>query len=149
MFRATMCPSSGADDCVMLSPRVGMCRGCGKVVKSGWQVVPSRASCATNSSMDTLLANRTWQPSCSHGTYQHEAITSRSRQLLMMGTWLPKTCWATSRREIMNTKVTSSWFSYPHIIQYLNTERYCETMMRSSVWKKSVKEITIRHCWKL
>ena len=28
----------------------------------------------------------------SHGTYQHEAITSRSRQLLMMGTMLPETC---------------------------------------------------------
>ena len=24
MFRATMCPSSGADDCVMFSPRVGI-----------------------------------------------------------------------------------------------------------------------------
>jgi len=24
MFRATMCPSSGADDCVVLSPRVGV-----------------------------------------------------------------------------------------------------------------------------
>jgi hypothetical protein len=24
--------------------------------------------------------------------YQHEAKTSRSRQLLMMGTWLPETC---------------------------------------------------------
>ena len=24
MFRATMCPSSGADDCVVLSPRVGI-----------------------------------------------------------------------------------------------------------------------------
>ena len=39
MFRATMCPSLGADDREMLSPRVGMCRGCGKVVKTGWQVV--------------------------------------------------------------------------------------------------------------
>ena len=28
----------------------------------------------------------------------------------MMGTWLPETCWATSRREIKNTKVASSWF---------------------------------------
>ena len=28
----------------------------------------------------------------------------------MMGTWLPETCWATIRREIKNTKVTSSWF---------------------------------------
>ena len=24
MFRATMCPSSGADDCIVLSPRVGI-----------------------------------------------------------------------------------------------------------------------------
>jgi len=60
--------------------------------------------------MDALPANRSWQPSCSHGTYQHETITSRSRQLLMMGTWLPETCWSTIRREIKNTKVTSSWF---------------------------------------
>jgi len=59
--------------------------------------------------MDGLPANRSWQPSCSHGTYKHEAITSRSRQLLMMGTWLPETCWATSKGEIKNTKVTSSY----------------------------------------
>ena len=39
MFWATTCPSSGADGCVMLSPCVGMCRGCREVVKSGWQVV--------------------------------------------------------------------------------------------------------------
>jgi len=64
--------------------------------------------------MDALPTNRTWQPSRNHGTYQHEAITSRSRQLLLMGTWLPETCWATIRREIKNTK---KWhlvgFSYP------------------------------------
>ena len=90
-----------------------MCRGCGKVVKSGWQVVSQlalRVSCDTNPSMDALPANRSWPPSCSHDTYQHETITSRSRQLLMMGTWLPETCWVTSRREIKNTKVASSWF---------------------------------------
>ena len=52
----------------------------------------------------TSTANRFWQPPCSHGTYQHEGITSRSRQLLMMGTWLPETCWATVRREIKNTE---------------------------------------------
>jgi hypothetical protein len=40
MFRATMCPSSGADDCIM--PRVGMCRGCREVVKTGWQVAALR-----------------------------------------------------------------------------------------------------------
>ena len=59
--------------------------------------------------MDALPANRSWQPPCSHGMYQHEAITSRSRQLPMMGTWLPETCWATIRRERIQ-KVTSSWF---------------------------------------
>ena len=32
-------PSSGADDCVMLQSRVGMCRGCMEVVMTGWQVV--------------------------------------------------------------------------------------------------------------
>ena len=58
----------------------------------------------------TSTAGRSWQPSYSHGTYQHEAIKSCSRQLLMMGTWLPETCWATIRREIKNTKVASIWF---------------------------------------
>ena len=59
--------------------------------------------------MDALPTNRTWPSSRSHGTYQHKAITSRSRQLLMIGTWLPETCWATIRRKIIQ-KVTSSWF---------------------------------------
>ena len=59
---------------------------------------------AGSASMDALPTNRTWPPSRSHCTYQHKAITSRSRQLLMMGTWLPETCRATIRREIKNTK---------------------------------------------
>ena len=50
MFWATMCPSLGADDCMMLKPRVGMCRGCREVVKTGWQVVRP---------MDARPANRT------------------------------------------------------------------------------------------
>ena len=62
MFRATMSPSSGADDCVMLQPCVGMCRGCRKVVKSGWQVVRPQMSLyhnsSTNPSMDVLPANQ-------------------------------------------------------------------------------------------
>jgi hypothetical protein len=64
----------------------------------------TEARSATNPSVDALPANRSWQPSCSYSTYQHEAVTHRSRQLLMMGTWLPETCWATIRREIKNTK---------------------------------------------
>jgi len=42
--------------------------------------------------LDALPANRSLQPPCNHGTYQHKAITSRSRQFLMMGTWLPEIC---------------------------------------------------------
>jgi len=60
MFRATMCPSSEADNCVVLSPRVGIAPW----LQEGCQ---NRLAGATNSSMDTLPANRFWQPSCSHG----------------------------------------------------------------------------------
>ena len=37
-----------------------------------------RATVAGSSSMDALPANRSWQPSCSHGTYQHEANITQS-----------------------------------------------------------------------
>ena len=72
---------------------------------------------------DVIVSCWTWQPSRSHGTYQHETITSRSRQLLMMGTWLPETCWATIRGEIKNTKLTSSWFSLS-TLNYQNIRRH-------------------------
>ena len=55
----TMCPSSGADDCVVLSPRVGVVpwlqEGCQNRL-AGSVSIP--VFVATNSSMDTLLANR-------------------------------------------------------------------------------------------
>jgi hypothetical protein len=83
------------------------------VIASSWYVPWLQGGCqvrlAGSASMNALPANLSWQPSCSHGTYQHEAITSRSRHLLMLGTWLSETCWATSSREIKNTIVTSSW----------------------------------------
>ena len=69
--------------------------------------------------MDALPANRTWPPPYSHGTYQHKAITSRSRQLLMMGTWLPETCWVTIRREKKNTK------SDIYLVFLIHTELRC------------------------
>jgi len=105
---------------------------------------------ATNSSMDTLPANRFWQPSCSHGTYQRVAITLPSRQLLKMGTWLPEACWATCKGEIKdNTKLTSSWF-------LIHTELRC-TVNHSSdnylrlqvrLWRNSdySRRNTKRHC---
>ena len=87
--------------------------------------------------MDALPANRTWQPPCSHGTYQHKAITSRSRQLLMMGTWLPETCWATIRREIRIQKVISSWF-FLYTLNYtaLNSEWTYFGLQCSSISEK-------------
>jgi len=69
MFRATMCSFSGADDCVVLSPRVGIVpwlqEGCQNQLAGR---VSIEVFVAQLSSMDTLSANRFWQPSCSHGT---------------------------------------------------------------------------------
>ena len=69
MFRATMCPSSGADDCVVLSPRVGIVQwlqeGCQNRLADS---VSIEEFVATNYSMDTLTINRFWQSSCSHCT---------------------------------------------------------------------------------
>ena len=52
---------------------------------------------------------------CSHGTYQHKAITSRSRQLLMMGTRLPRNMLSNYQKR---NKEYKKWhpvgFSYPH-----------------------------------
>ena len=88
------------------------------VIASCWYVPWLWEGCqdrlAGSASMVALPANRSWQPSCSHGTYQHEAITSRSRQLLMMGTWLPETCWAAIRRDKEYKKWHLVGFSYPH-----------------------------------
>jgi len=60
MFRATMCPSSGSDDCVMLSPCVGIVpwlqEGCQDQLAGSVPIEEFVALCATNSSMDTLPA---------------------------------------------------------------------------------------------
>jgi len=77
MFRATMFPSSGAADCVELSPRVGVVpwlqEGCQNWLAGSVSIeefvlrIPqwtyylltgSDSLPATNSSMDTLFANR-------------------------------------------------------------------------------------------
>ena len=62
MFQATMCPSSGADDCVVLPPRVGIVpwlqEGCQDRLGGSVSVEEFVARSATNSSTDTLPANR-------------------------------------------------------------------------------------------
>ena len=112
MFRATMCQSSGADDCGVLSPRVDIVlwlqEGCqnwlaGSVSIEEFMLRNPQWTHYLLTSSDSLPA--------ATAQYQHVAITLRSRQLLKMGTWLPETCWATCKGEIKdNTKVTSSWF---------------------------------------
>jgi len=65
----------------------------------------------TSCSIDILPANQFWHFPAATAQYQHMVITLHSRQLLKIGTWLPKTSWATCKGEIKdNTKVTSSWF---------------------------------------
>ena len=95
MFRATMCPSSGADDCVVLSPRVGVvlwlyevCQNwlAGSVSIEGFVVV-----LRTPQWTHYLLTGSDSLPAAT-AQHQHVAITLRNRQLLKMGTWLPETC---------------------------------------------------------
>jgi len=66
MFRATMCPSSGADGCVTLSPRVGIVP---------WLQEGCQDRLADSVSIEEFVAR-----------------TPQCRQLLKMGTWLPETC---------------------------------------------------------
>ena len=94
MFRATMCPSSGGDDCVVLSPRVGI---------GPW--LQEAARCATNSQWTHYLLTGSYSLPATTAQYQHVTITLRSRHLLKMGTWLPEACWTTCKGEIKdNTK---------------------------------------------
>jgi hypothetical protein len=169
MFRATMCPSSGADDCVMLSPLIVMCCNsawcytdmshcewavCGYGGYCGWWF-----HCCVYFNLITRLTTPTYsnettthnkphnhtQPTHSetylyntthcYSAYQYEAITSRCRHLLMMGTWLPETCWATSRKKIKNTKVTSSWF-------FLSTLNYNARLTKHQINKMNIIEIS-------
>jgi hypothetical protein len=163
----------------MLSPRVGMCRGCRKVVKTCWHVVrpsmdalplstvhyygcvyclitpPTRPIFRRNSqhsnargmsflvfsaSMDGFVpAKRSWQPSYSHGTYQLEAMTSCSRQLLMVVTWLPETCWASSIIEIKNTKVTYIWFFLSTLNYDARSTTYQEEVRYGIMWGGDVQ----------
>ena len=116
MFRATMCPSSGADDCIVLSPPVGIVpwlqEGCLNRLAGSVSIEEFVAQVMLWTSQWThyLLTGSDSLPAATE-QYQHVAITLRSRQLLKMGTWLPETCWATCKGEIKyNTKVTSSWF---------------------------------------
>jgi len=72
MFRATMCPSSGADDYVVLSPRVGIVpwlqEDCQNRLAGNVSFEEFVARSATNSSIDTPTDNSFRQPSRSHGT---------------------------------------------------------------------------------
>jgi len=87
-----MCPTSEADDCVVLSPRVDIVpwlqegcqnRSAGSVSVEFIARTPQWTHYLLTSS-DSLPA--------AMAQYQHVAITLRSRQLLKMGTWLPETC---------------------------------------------------------
>ena len=94
MFRATMCPSSGADECVVLSPRVGIVSW----LQEGYQ---NRLGGSVSIKEFVALRTPQWTHYMLTGSdslpaataqYQHVAITLRTRQFLKMCTWLPETC---------------------------------------------------------
>jgi len=91
MFRATMCPSSGADGCVVLLPHVvpWLQEGCqnrlaGSVSIEEFMLRTPQWTHYLLTSSDSLPA--------AMARYQHVVITLHSCQLLKMGTWLPETC---------------------------------------------------------
>ena len=100
MFRATMCPSSGADDYVVLSLRVGIVpwlqEGChnrlaGSVSIDEFVARTEEFVARTPQWTHYLLTGSDSLPAATT-QHQHVAITLRSRQLLKMGTRLPETC---------------------------------------------------------
>ena len=95
MFRATMCPSSGAEDCEALSPRVGIVpwlqEGCQNRLAGSVSIEEFLVVRRTPQWTHYLLTGSDSLPAAT-AQYQHVAITLRSPQLLKMGTWLPETC---------------------------------------------------------
>jgi len=115
MFRATMCPSSGAVDCVVLSPRVGIVpwlqEGCQNRLAGSVSIVDNTQVVLRTTQWTHYLLTGSDSLPATTAQYQHVAITLLSRQFLKMGKWLPETCRATCKGEIKDyTKVTSSWF---------------------------------------
>ena len=88
-----MCPSSGADDCVVLSLRVGIVpwlqEGCQNRLAGSVSI--GEVVAQTSQWTHYLLTSSDSLPAAT-AQYQHVAIILRSRQLLKMGTWLPETC---------------------------------------------------------
>jgi len=119
MFRATMCPSSGADDCVVLSPCVGVVlwlkEGCQNRL-AGSVSIEDSVVLRTPQRTHYLLTGCDSLPATT-AQHQHMAITLHSCQLLMVGTWLPETCWATCKGEI---KDKTKW----HLVGFLSILNY-------------------------
>jgi len=82
MFRATMCPSSGADDWLVVFATcwywavaaVSLSKPVGSYCVH-WGV-RSSVSCATNPSMDTIATNRSDNLTAATAQYQHVAKTT-------------------------------------------------------------------------
>jgi len=99
MFRATLCPSSGADDLVVFFHV--WCSGC--------------VGSATYFPMDTQVANRIWLPTQPRHYTTREKIPL-SRQLLRMGTRWPETCWITYKEQLIRrNKYNTKW----HLVGFL------------------------------
>ena len=116
VFQATMCPSSGADDCVVLSPHVG-------IVPCVHWGVRSTIMLRTPQWTHYLLTSSDSLPAAT-AQYQHVAITLHSHQLLKMGTWLSETCWATCKGEIKNNKKWNLVGFFSILISFVFQEVY-------------------------
>jgi hypothetical protein len=110
MFRAPLCPSSGA--------RENYTSGCCLLyLVLGFQVVGMVCSCGSPQTGHTTrnytpyrqLEN--WVPNTTDSNHLYNSL-----ELLMMGIMVPKTCWASNKICNKNPSVASSWHLFPHII---------------------------------
>ena len=122
MFRASLCPSSGEQKCVL--PHMVFCTGCdgcdcvelGRKLCALCQGYCSNSNLyCSNNNLDTVHTARVPTP---HNLRHHNQCRTpyaviHSLVLLKMGIMLPKTCWY--RNSIINIRlIASCWFLSVH-----------------------------------
>ena len=134
MFRATMCPSSGDDDCIVLSPHVGIVLW---LQESCQNWLAGSVSIRIPQWTHYLLTGSDSLPAAT-AQHQHVAITLCSHQLLKMVIRLPETCRATCKGEI---KITQKW----HLVGFLPTLNCCSTSWPTVSYSNFCYDESIKH----
>jgi len=120
IFRASLYPSSGEQDCVLLHMVFCTgCAGCGYVELGRKLCALREVYCSTESNSNLHTVHIAYDPAA-HNHSQHNQCRTpyaviHGFVLLMMGIMMPETCWDTSLK-INIRLVASCWFISLHPI---------------------------------